>query len=184
MDEKKHRAFVEMNRIKLHQEFSNPETTPLDSLTLVEFDGLNYFEPDYNYLVVGEFEQNISDTFRMKTSTERLPLYRKYGVIRFELEGTSYELTAYQNMKYAESDEYDNELFIPFKDHSNGITSYGGGRYIDIKIPEGKIVELDFNLSYNPYCAYNDRYSCPIPPEENHLETEIKAGVKKYHEDH
>ena len=76
---------------------------------------------------------------------------------------------------------YKDYLFLPFTDPTNGVTTYGGGRYLDLMIPATKVVQLDFNKAYNPYCAYSGNYSCPIPPEENHLEIEIKAGVKKYH---
>jgi uncharacterized protein (DUF1684 family) len=74
--------------------------------------------------------------------------------------------------------KYKNYLFLPFKDHTNGNGSYGGGRYLDMEVPKGNEVEIDFNLCYNPYCAYADIFSCPIPPDENHLEVEILAGVK------
>ena len=184
VNESEHLTFVTHHRAELDKKFRDTNTSPLDSIAFISFERLNYFPVNYDYLVVGTFKKNISDTFRMKTSTERLPLYRKYGEIEFEMYGNKYGLTAYQNIEFANSDTYENELFIPFKDYTNGISSYGGGRYIDIQIPHGETVEIDFNLSYNPYCAYNDRYSCPIPPEENHLEVEIKAGVKKFREDH
>ncbi|WP_321538818.1 DUF1684 domain-containing protein [Flavobacterium piscinae] len=71
-------------------------------------------------------------------------------------------------------------MFLPFTDLTSGIESYGGGRYIDLKIQEGKIWTIDFNQAYNPYCAYNEKYSCPIVPEENDLKVEIKAGVKAF----
>jgi uncharacterized protein (DUF1684 family) len=71
-------------------------------------------------------------------------------------------------------------LFVPFKDKTSGITSYEGGRYIDIDIPTTDEVVLDFNKAYNPYCAYNSKYSCPIPPAVNSLAIEILAGEKAY----
>ena len=71
-------------------------------------------------------------------------------------------------------------MFLPFSDETNGIESYGGGRYIDLRIPEGNTLIIDFNSAYNPYCAYNDKYSCPIVPRENYLRTRIEAGVKKF----
>ena len=73
-------------------------------------------------------------------------------------------------------------MFIPFTDLTNGETSYEGGRYIDFKKPTQNNVVLDFNKSYNPYCAYSARYSCPIPPIANHLLVEVNAGVKKFNE--
>ena len=78
--------------------------------------------------------------------------------------------------------QFRNELFLPFKDKTNANGSYGGGRYIDIKISDienGKVI-LDFNKAYNPWCAYSDGYSCPIPPKENHLKIAVTAGEKEY----
>ena len=73
-----------------------------------------------------------------------------------------------------------NYIFLPFTDMSNGKTSYEGGRYIDLEVPKGDELIIDFNQAYNPYCAYNPKFSCPIPPKRNHLDTFIEAGVKKY----
>ena len=80
------------------------------------------------------------------------------------------------------SPSYNNELFLPFNDLSNGKESYGGGRYMNVKIPEAgaDTLILDFNQTYNPYCAYNKKYSCPIPPRENNLDIEISAGIKNF----
>ena len=75
---------------------------------------------------------------------------------------------------------YEDYLFLPFLDDTNGEESYGGGRYIDCRIPEGDTIEIDFNKAYNPYCAYNENYSCPIVPRENYLAIEVKAGVKVF----
>ncbi len=76
--------------------------------------------------------------------------------------------------------DFENYLFLPFTDLTNGNGTYGGGRYIDLEIPKGDTMVIDFNKSYNPYCAYNGKYSCPIPPKENDLNIAIKAGVKNY----
>ena len=70
--------------------------------------------------------------------------------------------------------------FLPFLDETNGETTYGGGRYIETRIPEGDVLTIDFNKAFNPYCAYNEKYSCPIVPRENYLRIAITAGVKKY----
>ena len=71
---------------------------------------------------------------------------------------------------------------MPFSDLTSGNESYIGGKYIDMKVPEGNTIIIDFNTSYNPYCAYNEGYSCPIPPKENDLMVEVRAGVKKFHD--
>jgi uncharacterized protein (DUF1684 family) len=115
----------------------------------------------------------------MNTSSGKLKMYSEYARLEFEIDGKNYELYAYQSHRLRAMDEYKDYLFLPFKDHTNGIESYGGGRYIDLSIPEGETILLDFNQSYNPYCAYRDGYSCPIPPEENHLELKVNAGILK-----
>jgi uncharacterized protein (DUF1684 family) len=71
-------------------------------------------------------------------------------------------------------------LFLPFLDETNGFETYGGGRYLDLRIPVGDTIEIDFNTAYNPFCAYNEKYSCPIVPRENYLQTRIEAGVKAF----
>jgi uncharacterized protein (DUF1684 family) len=76
--------------------------------------------------------------------------------------------------------KYKNHIFVPFTDLTTGSESYGGGRYVDLELPFSDKVIIDFNRAYNPYCAYNHKYSCAIPPEENHLNVAIKAGVKAF----
>ena len=119
----------------------------------------------------------------MPTSSEKSTKFIKYGVLNFKIHGKPYSLNVYQTdlETFEKFPEYKDLLFIPFKDLSNGKETYGGGRYIDILIPKKKEVTLNFNLSYNPNCAYgSDRYSCPIPPKENSLQVEIKAGEKSF----
>jgi hypothetical protein len=116
----------------------------------------------------------------MKTNTDRLSRERVYGVLTFELQGQTYQLNVYQGEDSITSEDQQDYLFLPFLDNTNGETTYGGGRYIDLKIPEGDIIVVDFNKAYNPYCAYNENYSCPIVPRVNYLDTNIQAGVKAY----
>ena len=85
-----------------------------------------------------------------------------------------------RNIDLSKKPGYANYLFVPITDLTNGEETYGGGRYIDLRGPLGKVVELDFNKAYNPYCAYGGKYSCPIPPIENHLGLRIEAGVKAF----
>ena len=115
----------------------------------------------------------------MKTTTNRLPKYEVYGIASFELNGNGYQLNIYQSHRLRETDEYKNYLFLPFNDLTNGDETYGGGRFIDLEIPDNDSIIIDFNKAYNPYCAYNPKYSCPIPPEENDLDVHISAGIKK-----
>lgn len=161
--------------------FADPEESPLEPEDLENFTKLEFFEIDPDFRVIAEFVRTPSEpTFTMKTSTDRLPVYVKYGELYFELKGRKFKLNVYQNQELVQDPEYFDYLFLPFTDLTNGETTYGGGRYLDLRIPESEEVILDFNKAYNPYCAYSGRYSCPIPPEENNLELEISAGVKNY----
>jgi uncharacterized protein (DUF1684 family) len=158
--------------------FSNPEKSPLTPEGLEHFEGLKFFPIDEKYRVVADLTLTPdASVFLMPTTTERVVEYRKYGIARFELDGKEYQLSIYQNQAIKDKEEYKDHLFLPFKDLTNGHGSYGGGRYIDLKVPGGNKIIIDFNKSYNPYCAYNGKYSCPVPPGENHLDAEIRAGV-------
>lgn len=158
--------------------------SPLTDEQRESFSKLNYFPISKDLNVSGRFiKDSIRIEFEMKTSTDRLPIYSNYGKFHFMLDEKEYVLTAYQNLAFVNHPEYKDDLFIPFRDLTNGIESYGGGRYVYIKIPKSDSTFVDFNLSFNPYCAYNHKYSCPIPPEENDLEIRIEAGEKSY-DDH
>ncbi len=178
------KAFIDSSREfqdELNREYANPEESPLEDKDLKEFRGLDFFEINPDYIVKAEFVRTPAESpFRMKTSTDRMPVYVKYGELYFNLKGKDFKLNLYQNQELTQDPEYFNYLFLPFTDLTNGESTYGGGRYIDFRIPESKEVILDFNKAYNPYCAYSGKYSCPIPPEENDLEIEIFAGVKAF----
>ncbi len=166
---------------ELNKEFASEETSPLTPKELKRFKSLTFFEIDTSFSVLAKFVRTPYETpFIMKTTTGREPLYVKYGEAHFMLQEKAYVLNIYQNQGLKTQPEYDNYLFLPFTDLTNGESSYAGGRFIDLTIPQGDSILIDFNTAYNPYCAYNDRYSCPIPPAENHLDVKILAGVKKY----
>ncbi len=166
---------------ELNNEYADPEESPLDKEDLKRFEELEFFEIDLAYKVKAEFVRIPAEPpFTMKTSTDRLPVYVKYGELYFSLKGRKFKLNVYQNQELTQDPEYFDYLFLPFTDLTNGEMTYGGGRYIDLKIPESTEVVLDFNKAYNPYCAYSGKYSCPIPPKENDLDIEIFAGVKLY----
>lgn len=168
-------------RSSVNIEFSDSAKSPLNKEDIVNFKGLDYFEIDTNYCVKAFFKRTPYEVpFPMKTTTSRTPVYVKYGELVFSLGSNSYTLNLYKNVDANRKREYDNYLFLPFTDLTNGNETYGGGRYFDLPVPDGDTVTLDFNMAYNPYCAYNHKYSCPIPPAENNLMVEIKAGVKAY----
>ncbi len=166
---------------ELNKEFASEEESPLTPKDFKIFKELDFFDIDTTYSVTAKFVRTPYETpFIMKTTTDREPIYVKFGEAHFTLQEKEWILNIYQNQGLKTQSEYEDYLFLPFTDLTNGETSYGGGRFIDLKIPEGDIILIDFNMAYNPYCAYSARYSCPIPPEENHLELEIPVGVKKY----
>lgn len=161
--------------------FRDSTTSRFNKEERSNFKGFKYYDPNPDYRVQSLFTVDTSSApFGMKTSTDRVPTYRAYGYLDFSINDTVHRLTAYQNVKYMDHPEHGNYLFIPFKDLTNSVETYGAGRYIDISIPTTDSVEIDFNRSYNPYCAYYDRWSCPLVPFENHLDVKIPAGEKKY----
>lgn len=172
---------IEYSRKDKYIKFLDSTSSRFNAKERVDFHELKYFKPDINYKINAQFVVDTSvPVFKMKTSTSRTPAYRTYGYLNFVINDTNYRLTAYQNMAYKDHPIYGGSLFVPFKDYTNTISTYGGGRYIDIPIPETNHLDLDFNKAYNPYCAYFDRWSCPVVPFENHLDVKIKAGEKKY----
>ena len=166
---------------KMNSEFKDASKSPLKSKDLKTFEGLDFFAYDSTFVVTARLKRTAStDWFDMKTTTDRLSKERVYGVLSFELEGKTFQLNVYQGEKLMKQEGFEDYLFLPFLDHTNGSSTYGGGRYIDLNIPEGNSLVLDFNSAYNPYCAYNEKFSCPIVPRENYVDLEIKAGVKAF----
>ena len=115
---------------------------------------------------------------QMKTTTERLLAYDKYGEAIFEFDGNEYKLSIYQFHHVRQIEEYKNLLHLLFTDLTNGEDTYGGGRYIKLSIPSGDKILIDFNKAHNPACAYDSALSCPIPPKENDLNLRVEAGEK------
>ena len=166
---------------KINKEFSNKEKSPLTDKDLKDFNELDFFPIDTSYIVLAKLKfQKDSITFKMQTNTDRLPIYKIYATASFNLKGREFKLNIYQNVKLIQTADFEDSLFLPFTDRTNGATTYGGGRYMDLEIPDGDTILIDFNQTYNPSCAYNAKYSCPIPPKANHLDIDINAGVKKY----
>jgi len=177
------RSSVEAFQKELNTEFANPEHSPLMEEDLKQFKSLDFFPINEALAVTATFVKSKEEkSFEMKTTTERLPLYIKYGELHFTIDGKGFKLDVFQNLDLIKKKGYRDHLFLPFSDLTSGNESYIGGRYIDLKKPDGKTVLIDFNKSYNPYCAYNYKYSCPIVPLQNDLNIEIKAGVKKFHD--
>jgi len=161
--------------------FKDASVTPLKKRDLKDFKGLDFFTFDSTYVVIAKLIKTPKEkSFKMKTTTDRFVEHIKHGIVSFELLGNSYNLNMniYRNLENI--DEHRDYLFLPFLDDTNGNESYGGGRYINLDIPTGDSLVIDFNSAYNPYCVYDEKYSCPIVPRENYLPIEIKAGVKAF----
>ncbi len=171
-------------RKAMNREFADPLTTPLTEEGLIIFSALDFFPVKPKYRVVSKLELTPDEKpFEMQRSKGNTGTYRKYGELTFKLNGKTCKLSVYQYLKLLNDSIHSDDLFLPFKDLTNGKQTYGGGRFLDLKIPVGDELIIDFNQAYNPLCCYgNPRYSCPIPPAENHLNIKILAGEKKYNE--
>ena len=148
-----------------------------------ELEYLRFFPATKTYRVTAQFKQTPdAQPFDMATYSGITKPFVKYGTLHFTIKGQPIELAVYRSLRLAKIPAYQNHLFIPFKDITNGESTYGGGRYIDIlttDIKNDKLL-LDFNKCYNPWCAFSDGYNCPIPPSENHLDVAILAGEKNF----
>ncbi|WP_149207204.1 DUF1684 domain-containing protein [Flavobacterium johnsoniae] len=167
---------------QINSEYADAKTSPLMEEDLKTFQTLDFYPINENFFVNAKFEKAKNEkVFEMKTTGARTPKYIKYGTLFFTLNGVEMQLNVYRNIELFKQKEYKDHLFLPFSDLTCGKESYIGGRYIDLKIPKGDTIAVDFNQAYNPYCAYNHKYSCPLVPLENDLKVEIKAGVKTFH---
>ena len=165
----------------LNEEFRDPEVSPLTDKYRKDFKGLDFYAPDTSFRVIANLVRTPDAIpFMMPTTTNRKSEEVVFGIASFVLQGIRYELEIYQNQQLMLKEGYEDYLFLPFLDSTNGDTTYNGGRYIDLAIPSGDEIVIDFNKAYNPYCAYNKKYSCPIVPKVNHLNTSILAGVKDF----
>ena len=166
---------------ELNLQYASQEESPLTEEDFKTFKSLEFFPIDTNYRVTAKLKYfKDSKPFNMNTTTDRIAVYKVFATATFEINDREYVLEIYQNQQLLLSVEYEDYLFLPFTDETNGESSYGGGRFIDLKVTDKETIIIDFNKSYNPYCAYSDRYSCPIPPKVNHLNVKIPVGVKAY----
>jgi uncharacterized protein (DUF1684 family) len=165
---------------ELNVSYLDPQESPLPAKARKKFKGHDFYPIDEQFKVTATLNRMVTPVMiQMKTSTTRIPTFEKYGVATFEIDGVQYNLTIYLDRGLQEKEEYKDYLFLPFTDLTNGIETYSGGRYIDMRIPpSGDTIVIDFNKAYNPYCAYSPLYSCPVPPSENNLNVAIAAGVK------
>jgi hypothetical protein len=166
---------------KLNASYKDASKSPLKKKDLKGFKGLDFFPVDSTFIVIAKLVKTVNaPTFEMATNTDRKPLYKEYGTLNFTLKGKACELTIYRSQDDLRDEKYKDYLFLPFTDATSSNESYGGGRYMDVMTTSENTdgtIELNFNNTYNPYCAYNAKYSCPLTPRKNHLDIEIKAGI-------
>lgn len=173
-------AEIQKFQKELNAEYLNAKETPLRGENFKKFKKHPFFPINLNYSVDATFTKtNSAKPFELPTSSGKTKTYQEYGKVTFILNEKPYTLTLYQSLSLMKKEEYRDYLFLPFRDETNGKETYGGGKYLDLKIPKTNKIILDFNKSYQPYCAYNaNDYNCPIVPEENWLQVRIEAGVK------
>ena len=166
----------ELERFRKNKDefFRTDHHSPLTPEQKQNFSGLKYFpeNPDLDLTVeVERFDKG--DMVKIQTNTGDVQTYERFGRFEFVLEGEEASLTIYSN-------EYG--FFLPFADSLAGEETYGAGRYLEPEeLPDGRF-KVDFNQAYNPYCAYNPNWSCPLTPFENRLKVPIQAGEKVFEE--
>jgi uncharacterized protein (DUF1684 family) len=163
------------------ESFKDPNTSPLTKADLATFETLDYFPIDLGYRVEAKIVRTPDEKpFLLRTNTDRLPEYVKFGEAHFSLYDKELVLNLYRSTESEDGSGLSNTLFVPFTDLTSGDGSYGGGRYLEFPVPEDDTLVIDFNKAFNPYCVYNYNYSCPITPRENDLFVRIEAGMKIY----
>jgi uncharacterized protein (DUF1684 family) len=154
--------------------FARDPQSPLTREQKSTFAGLHYFPENPALALEAPVELlNPQNEIQMQTSSGDVQHYTRYGRLRFTVDGQPAELTIYAS---------DGGYFLPFVDSQAPDETYGAGRYLEPEpLGDGRFA-VDFNLAYNPYCAYNEHWSCPLTPFENHIKVPIKAGEKNFHE--
>ena len=167
-------------RSEKNRSFRQSTDSPLSTTQKAQFDSLKYYPAELSLAIEAAISRNANpDTVLIQMSNNKAEKYLHWGSAQFKIAETAQKLGV-----YLKANGTDSTLFIPFTDLTNGHETYGGGRYLDAPRPKANATEikLDFNQAYNPYCAYNSEYSCPIPPAENRLPVAIPAGEKSFHD--
>jgi hypothetical protein len=171
---------IEQQRREKDRAFQSSSDSPLPDKAKKNFHGLPYFPINPKFRFEGSITRyNKRETFDIIASDGRERKTLRYGYFDFSLDGKIHRLQVYRLLDL--DPQYSHLLFIPFLDATSGRESYAGGRYLDLEERKGNHYLIDFNLAYNPSCAYGKKgYSCPIPPAENRLPIRIEAGEKRW----
>ena len=149
----------------------NENDSPIASIK--DFSGIKYFEADKNFIVDADFKAESAGQGMILMTDSMQTEIKKAGTATFSVDGKTFTVNVFDEGEY---------FLFPFRDLTSGKETYGGGRFINIpkdKLKDDKL-EIDFNNAHNFYCAYNESFICPIPPKENFINSEIRAGEKKY----
>ncbi len=164
---------LELFRAAKDKFYAHDDRAPLTPEQQRSFKALSYFPENEALIVMAKVDRDVDPgVVHMETTKGRPQEYRRYGRVYFEVDGRKAEVTLYASAG-------SRKLFLPFRDATSGNETYGGARYLDLE-SGGKEIEIDFNYAYNPYCAYNAEWNCPLPPAENWLEVPIRAGEKAF----
>jgi uncharacterized protein (DUF1684 family) len=166
---------LEAQRAEKDAYFRRNPYSPLEPEDRQTFSGLKYYEPDLAFQYILQLQPADPERITLQTNTGDEQTYNRIGTVKFEVDGEPAEAAIYQSTN-------DDDLFLPFRDATSGKETYGAGRYLEPVDLGNAEVLVDFNLAYNPYCAYSPNYSCPLPPVENWLKVPIRAGEKKFQE--
>ncbi len=166
-----------MDALTRHREhkdefFQHSPQSPLPHERRHGFGGLSYYEPNPDLVFTLPVDGDVEGELDVQTSDGQVRRYRRVGRVTFDVDGEPAELTLYSTGHHG--------YFVPFRDKTSGQETYGAGRYLELEPNEDGTVTIDFNYAYNPFCAYDEAYSCPLPPIENWLRVPIEAGEKSF----
>ncbi len=172
---------IEASRREKDYFFKEDPESPIPANLRAKFSGLAYFPVDPKYRVRARLVRNPNPERVVLATSKGVPRDMiRYGVFEFEIDGTKQRLSAYKSVPRPGHYHEAESLFVPFRDATSGKETYGAARYLDIEEARGDEYVLDFNVAYNPFCAYSDDYVCPFPPRENWLSVPIRAGEKNF----
>ena len=181
MEDEAYLEDVQSKREEIITFMENDPESPFHKKGEVAYSGLNFFDINPEFNVKAKIEKLASPIpFEIQMTEGEPEQYFKYAIAHFSLEGEPQKLYLLKSERFFD----DPWLFLPFYDETSARESYGGGRFLNVEYHDEEELYIDFNLAYNPYCAYTDAYRCPIPPPENKVTVKILAGEKNYHEAH
>ncbi len=174
IDEESYAAALRASRAEKDHFFKTDPHSPLPEDVRASFQGLAYYPPNPALRLVVPLERDPSGTrITLQMSTGDEQEYERLGFISFEVDGEPVRLAVYRDVR-------NGLLFLPFRDATSGTETYGAGRYLEPILLDDNTLLVDFNLAYNPFCAYSDQWRCPLPPIENWLRVPIRAGEKAF----